>query len=337
MHVTMISSTLETSLTNRFHQGRATWGIYSASSAAACPIPDDDVYDPFGLGNVDACSTVTDDTVAQELCRVGDLTARHGRLRAVNPKWRGMRDFALPTAGWASIEGRIIVLGTDPPVCATIKKGVRPKVGDDWEVDTPASTTLTTSFAKSNQFPFDGYISFAQSALAADTLISVHFSGDSVMNEVSYRISHKENCDFHADDVYAPYASIDAERVEAKVCAGIHPSVSPVEAGCALGDLDAVLSAHRGLPTHGTAIHSYLEVSAEGSPSLLSEAGGQKGLSVVILKDGAPIACAPLLQEKVGAKGGEGEKETEKKKEEEELLLLLAVVGMWGKQKKKKK
>ncbi|KAJ9462718.1 hypothetical protein DIPPA_10659 [Diplonema papillatum] len=79
-----------------------------------CPPADDAAFDPEGIGHSVLCNV--NNPLARHICRQGDLTALSGYLYPATTFLLAPISFV----GHTSSRGRVLVLGTDPPLCAPI-------------------------------------------------------------------------------------------------------------------------------------------------------------------------------------------------------------------------
>eukprot|EP01061_Rhynchopus_euleeides_P017849 TRINITY_DN2957_c0_g1_i6.p1 TRINITY_DN2957_c0_g1~~TRINITY_DN2957_c0_g1_i6.p1 ORF type:complete len:619 (+),score=113.59 TRINITY_DN2957_c0_g1_i6:109-1857(+) len=286
------------------------WGIYPPGPpGGGCPLPDERVWDPLGSGLPPSgnCSPKGED--GSEICRVGDLRRRHGGLLTLEMPEK-VSSTALPVAGWASIEGQVLVIGTSPPICAEIAVSR----GFFYE-----KTEVTANFSGGPQgeTSLSGMISISQFDPGSDALVRVNLGlGDGgaggVHRNLSFHISKRSVAELGGGgtcsgyrperDLYDPFGEVagGGRSVSPAECLQFHPMYPNFETGCPLGDLTPRLRGLRdGIPAHGVVVHPFLDV-AHTVPALRPAEGvlhgftPQAGLAVVILSNGVPVACAPL-------------------------------------------
>eukprot|EP01059_Diplonema_ambulator_P007421 TRINITY_DN1688_c0_g1_i1.p1 TRINITY_DN1688_c0_g1~~TRINITY_DN1688_c0_g1_i1.p1 ORF type:complete len:1411 (+),score=404.62 TRINITY_DN1688_c0_g1_i1:592-4233(+) len=139
-----------------------------------CPPADDATYDPMGSGRSSYC--VQSSTSRFQYCRVGDMVGKHGTLVAGSQQ--SFTDLTLPLNGWASVLNRVIVLGTEPAVCA--------RIGE------PLDEQLIAVF---NGPYLQGKIVFSQTELSRNTQVYMDLRWKSPIPEAYYNIH------VHTDDI----------------------------------------------------------------------------------------------------------------------------------------
>ena len=212
-----------------------TWGIYNGPpEVGGCPIPDDDVTDPWGLGNRFDCYS-SSSSMKKHTCRVGDLVRKHGLLsRHIGTSF--LRDYALPVAGWASVRSKYLVIGSNPPVCALLQNVDATNTPND-------GVSLTARFVGTTAAEGEpltdsiltGTVQLSQVTPGRDTVVSVDLVLDQlgglggpdltdVVDPGPYAIylSHKKHGDFGAggcrtkfnvhDHVYNPFAAPSRDK-----------------------------------------------------------------------------------------------------------------------------
>ena len=329
-HPTLIRTNFTYEWLDRNALGGITWGVYEPTADGKCPIPDDNVYDPMKLGYFRECRSYGP-AERRNVCRVGDFEGKH-KLLNTNHQVVDLEDNTLPVSGWASIQGKLLVLGTSPPTCQIIGGS---------ESSIAVQTSLIANFSGPLQEALpgpsvSGAIVLTQPAPASDTLISVSLKGDA--KNVSYHISRRRlsamegGCAAYSaeEDIYGPlrrnYHGVRGGSVAA--CEGIHPMMGPYHTGCPEGDLTPRLQHLRNLPAFGTASHPYLDVAAAApaGPGLRPprlDGTFEIGWTVVVLASGVPIACAPLLTTEEYTAELEGQKIIKKDSDNNEIWYLI--------------
>ena len=285
------------------------WGIYEAKEGS-CPTPDSNVFDPLHLGSRWGCYAGST-AERRDNCRVGDMVAKLGFLTNSFPEV--VEDELLPVDGWASVEGKVLVIGSTPPICATISRTVR--ATDTPHLTPSAHQTLTADFsspsAEVRSLGLAGRLSLHQLFPGTDTLIKVALQASKVVTNLSYHISTKGmeeyswGCaDYDPSDLYDPFAVVGGQEVpetpSRSACLKLHPIVPNTQSGCALGDLTPQLRGLRDVgvvPVGRSAVHTQLDV-ANANPALRNEENpAQQGRTLVVIHDNNVVACAPLLLE----------------------------------------
>ena len=326
--------------------GPISWGIYEPRPDGRCPLPDDNLFDPMRLGRRATCYTTRMDDpemqrTRQQHCRVGDLSAKHGPFRSQSY----LRDHSLPTEGWATIEGKILVFGTTPPICGVVLRDPIAEERTDWM---ETVNTMTATFSGS----VEGSVHIVQDYPNVASELRVSLSAKQDMTLVSYHIATKPLSFYEAGcadydavtDVYDPYHVAGAARRSPEDCLALHPiSRNRIDVGCPLGDLTPALYAARTLLKGGSVdmigTAPFLNIDGNVYPALRNHLGGVQGKTLVLLQNGTPFACAPLLVEGVAGKQKEEEEEEEGKEATRVTVLFWVLlsssgmVGIWGNEK----
>ena len=306
-------------------KGGFYWGLYAQRMDGKCPIPDDAVFDPTGVGMVPNCLVGTSVSRSWS-CRLGDLTRKLGKLQH-NATFVESK---ISLSGQGSVLGTVLVVrGHGWTHCALLTAPA--EVGGTALVADFSHETTQTSGVE-----LSGSVNIWQKGPWEDTLISVSLRAGEELRNVSFHISSKrleeypEGCaaGYTPDtDLYDPFAVVLATlgrsvpRSSPSECLAkdgpsdtlLGPSSSPsddthYEYRCPLGDLTphmraAYIATKASNPANSNAApvvynysvsHTYLNVA--GTPGALRPNSElfRGGHTLVLLREGKVLACAQL-------------------------------------------
>ena len=322
-NVTHISVAFQNGFEQEQPKGGFYWGLYAQRMDGKCPIPDDAVFDPTGVGMQPDC-LVGDPAARSWSCRLGDLTRKLGKLQH-NATFVESK---ITLSGQGSVLGTVLVVrGHGWTHCALLTAPT--EVGGTALVADFSHETTQTSGVE-----LSGSVNIWQKGPWEDTLISASLRAGEELRNVSFHISSKrleeypEGCaaGYTPDtDLYDPFAVVLATlgrsvpRSSPSECLAMDgPSDSiwgtsfsdyvHYEYRCPLGDLTphmraAYIATKASNPANSNATpvvynytvsHTYLNVA--GTPGALRPNSElfRGGHTLVLLREGKVLACAEL-------------------------------------------